>query len=156
MFDPIMLLGTRIFWPCSGSHSLFHIKGQNKLKTSTDQSSTEQSSINVRTPISAMHHFWLFLFCWTWLIFRSLSMNNDFSLFSRSVCQKFSYSSASFIDNGTCDKSSLFAVSEVKLSSAPWKQIISQPIAGPSIVPPSHLPRAAGRPGWLGDRPKKT
>ena len=36
--------------------------------------------------------------------------------FTCSVCQMFSYSSASFSDNGTCNKCSLYVVSEARLS----------------------------------------
>ena len=87
--------------------------------------------------------------------------------FTCSVCQMFSYSSASFRDYGTCNKCSLFVVLEARLSELEARlctvenhPIVSQaPLASaepPSVAscisrPPSRT-RAAGTPEWLGDR----
>ncbi|XP_067444743.1 uncharacterized protein [Thunnus thynnus] len=89
---------------------------------------------------------------------------------SCSVCQMFSYSSASFSDSGTCNKCSLFAVLEARLSELEaWlrtmeKQssanIVSQPsVAGagrPSITPtPPVVPEQPGsQGGWVTVRGK--
>ena len=48
------------------------------------------------------------------------------SAFTCSMCQMFSYSSASFSDNGTCNKCSLFAVLEARLCTVENHPVASQ------------------------------
>ncbi|XP_075340397.1 uncharacterized protein LOC142399560 [Odontesthes bonariensis] len=63
--------------------------------------------------------------------------------FTCSVCQMFSYSSASFSNNGTCNKCSLFVVLEARLSELEARlcTVENQPIASQvplaSVEPPS-------------------
>ncbi|XP_050934098.1 uncharacterized protein LOC127143598 [Lates calcarifer] len=80
--------------------------------------------------------------------------------FSCSACQMFSYTSASFNDNGMCNKCSLFAVLEARLSklesrlrtmeSSSAANAKQPPVAGaeqPSIAPVSIPPAVPEQPG---------
>ncbi len=83
---------------------------------------------------------------------------------SCSVCQMFSYSSASFSDNGTCNKCSLFAALEARLSELETRlrtmetnslaTVASQPpVVGadrPRVASASRLPAAPEQPGNQG------
>ena len=82
--------------------------------------------------------------------------------FTCSVCQMFSYSSASFSNNRTCDKCSLFVVLEVRLSELEARlcTVENHPIASqaplasaepPSVASSISRPLAAGTPEWLGE-----
>uniref|UniRef100_A0A8P4FW02 SGNH hydrolase-type esterase domain-containing protein n=1 Tax=Dicentrarchus labrax TaxID=13489 RepID=A0A8P4FW02_DICLA len=92
---------------------------------------------------------------------------------SCSVCQMFSYSSASFKDNGTCIKCSLFTALEARLSELEERHrtteislaaIVSQPpvagavrpkVASVSSVDPPVVPEQPGRQGgWVTERRK--
>lgn len=99
----------------------------------------------------------------------SLSPSHSPAL-SCSVCLMFSYSSASFSDNGTCNKCSLFSVLEARLSelearlrtmeSQSLATVVSQPpVAGagrPSVAPiPPAVPEQPGtQGGWVTVRRK--
>ena len=63
----------------------------------------------------------------------SLSLSPAFTCF---VCQMFGYSSASFSDNGTCNKCSLFVVLEARLRTVK-NHLIASPISLVSAQPPS-------------------
>ena len=78
--------------------------------------------------------------------------------FTCSVCQMFSYSSASFNDNGTCNKCSLFVVLEARLSELEARlcTVENHPIASqaplasaerPSLATMSHPLVEPGQPG---------
>ncbi|XP_070787181.1 uncharacterized protein, partial [Enoplosus armatus] len=79
---------------------------------------------------------------------------------SCSVCQMFSYSPASFSDNGKCNKCSLFSVLEARLSELEARfrtmetAVVSQPpVAGAdrlSVAPASRPPAAPEQPGSQG------
>ena len=86
--------------------------------------------------------------------------------FTCSVCQMFSYSTASFSDNGTCIKCSLFVVLEARLSELEARlcTVENHPIASQaplasvepaslasSISRPLAEPEQPGNPEWLGD-----
>jgi len=71
------------------------------------------------------------------------------------VCQIFSYSPASFSDNGTCNKYSLFVVLEARLSELEAQLCTVENHSRASQVPlvsvePLSRIRVAGTPEWLG------
>ena len=82
---------------------------------------------------------------------------------SCSVCLMFSYSSASFSDNGTCIKCSELAALEARVSELEARfrtmetlslaTVVSQPLAGagrPSVAPASRPPATPEQPGgWV-------